>query len=178
MKAHLFGITQDGRSVPVRVDSQGYLGGGASGGPAASADALGWKYTAASGGITNTSDAALAAAAGAGKCNYLSSIQITNASATGTEVVVKDGSTVIWRGYAGQNVSHTYVFPRPLVGSPNTALNVACITNSTQTYVNAQGFIAGPPNEIELATNAYEEVVNYIGTLVVTDAGEQIALAA
>jgi hypothetical protein len=103
-----------------------------------------WSYAAASGGITNTSDVAIASAAGAGLRRYITSIQLSNNSATATEVVVKDGaSTVIARhqlpANAG-NINHRY--EPPLATTANTALNVACITTGTATYVNAQGFTA------------------------------------
>lgn len=104
----------------------------------------GWEYAAAAGGIVNTSDVAIRAAQ-AGLRNYVAAVQIKNAHATvSTEVVIKDGSTIIWRGHfkaAGDSES-TIVFPKPLRGSVNTALNVACITTGAAVYVNAQGFSA------------------------------------
>ena len=106
-----------------------------------------WTYAAASGGIVNTTDVAIAAAAGAGLRRYLTGISIQNASATvATEVVVKDGSTVIWRGYVGtQDLLNSVIgitFPTPLKTTANTAMNVACITTGAQVYVNAQGYTA------------------------------------
>lgn len=102
-----------------------------------------WQYAAASGGITNTSDVVLQAAAGAGIKNYLTGLSVANASATATEVVVKDGSTVIWRSYVAANLTLKDIpFPTPLQSTANAALNVACITTGTQTYVNAQGYKA------------------------------------
>jgi hypothetical protein len=107
---------------------------------------LSWQYAGPSGGITDTADDVIVAAAGAGVRNYLSSLQIYNASTTATEVVIKDGSTVIWRmefdadgGAAGISIN----FANPLRSSTNTALNVACITTGTKVYVNAQGYTAG-----------------------------------
>jgi len=102
-----------------------------------------WQYAAASGGITNTSDVVLAAAQGANIKNYLTGLSVANASATATEVVVKDGSTVIWRGYVAANLTLKDIpFPTPLQSTANTALNVACITTGTQTYISAQGYKA------------------------------------
>ena len=99
-----------------------------------------WQYAAASGGITNTTDVVLQAAAGSGIKNYLTGLSVANASATATEVVVKDGSTVIWRMYLAANAPiQSIKFVTPLQSTANTALNVACITTGTQTYVNAQG---------------------------------------
>lgn len=103
-----------------------------------------WQYAAASGGITNTSDVVLQAAAGAGIKNYLTGLTLANASATATEVVVKDGgSTVIWRMYLAANAPIQNIkFITPLQSTANTALNVACITTGTQTYISAQGYKA------------------------------------
>ena len=102
-----------------------------------------WQYAAASGGITNTSDVVLQAAAGSGIKNYLTGLSVANASATASEVVVKDGSTVIWRTYLAANAPiQSIKFVTPLQSTANTALNVACITTGTQTYINAQGYKA------------------------------------
>ena len=102
-----------------------------------------WQYAAASGGITNTTDVVLQAAAGSGIKNYLTGLSVANASATASEVVVKDGSTVIWRMYLAANAPiQSIKFVTPLQSTANTALNVACITTGTQTYVNAQGYKA------------------------------------
>jgi len=103
-----------------------------------------WQYAAASGGIVDKTDNVLVAAAGANIKNYLTGLSIANASATATEVVVKDGaSTVIWRMYLAANAPiQSIKFVTPLQSSANTALNVACITTGTQTYINAQGYKA------------------------------------
>ena len=102
-----------------------------------------WQYAASSGGITNTSDVVLAGAQGANIKNYLTGLSIANANATATEVVVKDGSTVIWRMYLAANAPIQNIkFTTPLQSTANTALNVACITTGSQTYVNAQGYKA------------------------------------
>ena len=103
-----------------------------------------WVYAAASGGITNTTDVALVAAQGAGIKNYLTGLSVANANATASEIVIKDGaSTVIWRMYLAANAPiQSIKFVTPLQSSANTALNVACITTGTQTYINAQGYKA------------------------------------
>ena len=103
-----------------------------------------WQYAAASGGITNTSDNVLTAAAGSGIKNYLTGLSVANANATASEIVIKDGaSTVIWRMYLAANAPiQSIKFVTPLQSSANTALNVACITTGTQTYVNVQGYKA------------------------------------
>ena len=103
-----------------------------------------WQYAAQSGGITNTSDVALVAAQGAGIKNYLTGLSVANANATASEIVIKDGAlTVIWRMYLAANAPiQSIKFATPLQPSANTALNVACITTGTQTYINAQGYKA------------------------------------
>jgi len=104
---------------------------------------LEWSYAAASGGITNTTDVVVAAAAGAGLRRYVTSIGISNASAVATEVVLKDGATVIWRGYVAANAPLTHIdFSNPLKTSANAALNAACITTASAIYLNAQGYTA------------------------------------
>lgn len=103
-----------------------------------------WSYAAATSGITNTSDVAAVAAGGASVRHYITGVQVFNAHATvGTEVVIKDGSTIIWRGYAvavGGGCSAK--FDPPLRGTANTAVNVANITTGSATYFNLQGFDA------------------------------------
>lgn len=102
-----------------------------------------WQYAAASGGITDTANVVLAVAQGANIKNYLTGLSIANANATATEVVVKDGSTVIWRMYLAANAPIQNIkFITPLQSTANTALNVACITTGTQTYISAQGYKA------------------------------------
>lgn len=103
-----------------------------------------WTYAAAAGGIVNTADVAMAAAAGAGLRRYVTGMQLRNAHATvATEVVVKDGATVIWRGQLPANSGFEgTVFATPLKTTANTALNVACTTTGAAVYVNAQGYTA------------------------------------
>lgn len=107
-----------------------------------------WQYAAASGGIVDTADNAIQAASTAGQRHYLRSMQVVNNDASvGTELVIKDGSTVIFRIFVPQSIALVtqpmpvgFEFDPPLFGSVNTALNVAAITTSAQLYVNAQGF--------------------------------------
>lgn len=103
---------------------------------------LSWQYAAATGGITNTTDVAAKAAAGASIRNYVRSMQVKNANATATEFVIKDGSTVIWRGHlaASMGTSDVHVFNPPLRGTANTAINIACITTGAQVYASLQGY--------------------------------------
>jgi len=101
-----------------------------------------WHYASPSGGLTDTSDIALSPAAGTGVRNYVTAIQYLNTSATPSELVIKDGSTVIWRGYAPANMNTpgTINFDVPLRGSPNAAISIAMLTSGSATRVSAQGF--------------------------------------
>lgn len=104
-----------------------------------------WQYAGPAGGITGTADVVLKAAAPAGIRNHLTSIDVRNAHATvATEVVVKDGATVIWRQLlpAAMPTPVAVAFPTPLRGTAAVALNLACLTAGAQVYANAQGFSA------------------------------------
>lgn len=105
---------------------------------------LEWSYAAAAGGYTGTADLALSAAAGAGLRRYIKSLQIQNTAATATEVVLKDGATIIWRGYLAASASALLDidFSCPLKTSANAALNFAAITAGSTIYINAQGYTA------------------------------------
>lgn len=111
-----------------------------------------WSYAAASGGIVNTTEVAIKGAPAGALVNYITSLQLINTDATvGTEVVLTDGSggTVIWRGFAPASIAAVTQpimadihFVPPLFCTAATALYVKCITDSSQTYVNAQGYVA------------------------------------
>jgi hypothetical protein len=104
--------------------------------------AASWSYASAAA-VTDTADDE-AKAAVASTRNYVTSVQVFNGhDTTGTEVVIKDGSTVLWRGWAEQAGGGAAVrFDPPLRGTANTAINVANITNASSTYFNLQGFAA------------------------------------
>ena len=103
-----------------------------------------WQYASVSGGVTDTSDDVARAAQGAGSRNYVVSVDVVNGHASvSTEVVIKSGSTVIWRGYAksgGGGVARK--FDPPLRGGDNEAINVTNITTGSATYFNLQGYTA------------------------------------
>jgi hypothetical protein len=104
---------------------------------------LEWSYASAAGGVINTTDVAIAAAAGVGLRRYINSMQLSNNSAVATEVVLKDGATIIWRGHLPANAPMSEIlFENPLRTTANTALNFACITTGAAVYVNAQGYTA------------------------------------
>jgi hypothetical protein len=109
-----------------------------------------WRYVAASGGITDTGAVSLVGAQAAGVKNYCTGIQFINTDATvGTELAITDGvgGTVLWRGFAPASIAAvtqpsmvSITFNPPIVGTAATILAAVCITNSSQTYVNAQGY--------------------------------------
>jgi hypothetical protein len=104
-----------------------------------------WQYAAAAGGITNsTADVVIKAAGAANIRNYLTSLSFSSDPLlAATEIVVKEGATVIWRDKiktTGQPLTHVE-FPTPLKGAAATALNVAVLTsNAGAVYFNAQGY--------------------------------------
>jgi len=177
-KVHLFAKTYSGKDVPILADEYGNVGGGGAGGvgAAAHAEAGGWSYAAASGGITNTTDVTLAAAPGNLMANYLSAIQIVNKDGSvGTEVVVKSGSTILWRTWVPATSGKAdAVFPRPLVAANNTALTAACVTDSSETYINAQGFIAALPNVPAQVVSQSDEIIDDFGAYVTAADGSII----
>lgn len=104
---------------------------------------LDWQFAVPSAKI-DTTDSVLKAAGAAGVRNYVTAIQMINTNAVATEVVVKDGATVIWRGFLQASMLDTIAiqFPTPLKGTAATAMNFACITTGANVYVNAQGYQA------------------------------------
>lgn len=101
-----------------------------------------FNFAGATGGIVNTTAVPIAAAGGVGVRNYVAAVQYFNSAAVASEIEIRDGSTVIWRGYApaSMTVPISVVFPVPLRGSANTAINVAMATTATATRVSAQGY--------------------------------------
>jgi hypothetical protein len=88
------------------------------------------------------------AAAGAGFRNYITDLQIQTATLGGaTELAIRDGAggAVLWRTQL-----QTTALPllpinlqSPIVGSPNTLLEVVTLTGVTGgVFVNAQGYVA------------------------------------
>ena len=164
---HLYGETKDGAWKPWRVNDNG---------ESVQATSPTWNYAAASGGITDTADVTLKDAA-ANKVNYISTFSFLNKSATATEIVIKDGSTVIARHMAPASMITTTTIPYngTLYSSVNTALNAACITNSTATYINVTGYQEASSEIVQAAfTEGLEELFDALGNLITTDAGETI----
>jgi hypothetical protein len=102
----------------------------------------GWQYAIAAP-AADTADKVIKAALAFNK-NYMTGLQVINTGAVATEYVIKDGSTVIYRGYAPANMTAVddTLFNTPLRSSTNAALNFACITTGASVYVNAQGYQA------------------------------------
>lgn len=174
MRVHLHGQDRNGNWVPVGVDEHGGVGGG-QGVP----DTDSFRYVAASGGIIDTADVVLRAAPGGGFSVYLKQIQIINTHATvATEVVIKDGSTVIWRAEAPavMKVPMVIEFDDPLFSSNNAALNFACITTGTKTYVNAQGFVALTREGTFAMLTDGEEIFDDLGVLMQAPDGSTLYL--
>lgn len=101
-----------------------------------------YNFAGVTGGIVNTTPVAIAAAGGAGVRNYVAAVQYFNSAAVASEIVISDGATVIWRGYAPASMTAPVqvVFPVPLRGTANTAMNVTLLTTATATRVSAQGY--------------------------------------
>jgi hypothetical protein len=101
-----------------------------------------WSFTGAA--VTNTADVVLAATAGASLRRYITGLQVKNTNATPTEIVIKDGATIIWRSHVSASMlnADSFQFAVPLKTSANAAINFACITTGANVYVAAQGFTA------------------------------------
>ncbi len=94
-----------------------------------------------SGAMTGTTRTAVVAAAGAGVRNYITSFMFTNSHATvGTEIVIEDGTSEIFRTYVKAGESFGYTLPVPLRGSANTAINATNVTTGSNTHVSAFGY--------------------------------------
>lgn len=174
MRVHLHGQDRNGNWLPVSIDEHGGVGG-SSGVP----DSDAWRYVAAAGGIIDTVDVALRAASGGGLSAYLKQIQIINTHATvETEVVIKDGATIIWRIAAPAVMKTPMVieFDDPLFGSGNTALNIACVTTGSKTYINAQGFIAETRDLTFANFTLLEEIFDDLGVLMQAPDGSTLTL--
>lgn len=102
---------------------------------------LEWQST---GTKIDTTDLVVKAAAGAGLKNYMTGLQYQNNSAVASLIVIKQGSTEIWRGNAPANMGVPAIIPfkTPLQTVANAAFNVALLTTGTSTAINAQGYIA------------------------------------
>lgn len=169
VRALMFGTSTDGQQVPLLVDKTG---------SASRRSNTAWTYAGAEGGITNTSDVTLKAAAGIGNGVYLTGLQIVNKGGTATEVVVKSGSTVLWRTYAAANGANpiNVAFPDPLVADNNTALTAACITTSSATIISAQGYTDIAYPQLQALATTTDEIFADDGTLLLDDSGNTLTI--
>jgi len=76
--------------------------------------------------------------------NYVTGIQVQNNSTTvATDLVIKDGSTVLWK--INLPLATTTLAPVTMIDFPTPlqtvgAVNVACLTTGSNTYINIQGY--------------------------------------
>lgn len=116
--------------------------------------------------LINTTDVVLRAAAAAGIRNYVTSIDTRNAHATvATEVVIKDGATVIWRQLlpAAMAAPVEITFRTPLRGTAATGRSMVR-TNTVAIYpLSRVGFSGGPrgnaaPQHTEIGLGAQRPI--------------------
>lgn len=96
-----------------------------------------------SGSVTTTGSAVAAfGAAGASIRNYVTGLQAQNISATATTLLIQDGATTIWQCNLPANMDKpiNIVFPTPLKGTANTAMNHNFGTAGANVLLNIQGF--------------------------------------
>lgn len=74
---------------------------------------------------------------------FLTDLTLGNTTATATVVSILDGATIIWStNVAASSGPLAFNFTTPLVGSPNTAMNIQCVTGSSGIVWGAQGYAA------------------------------------
>lgn len=96
-------------------------------------------------GITTSGETNIKGAAAAGIRRYVTSFQLSNASATATLVKIRDGSggTVLWKIKLPANMSPTnFMLGSPLKSSAATALVLEVVTAGAEVHMSAQGFNA------------------------------------
>lgn len=109
-----------------------------------------FNYAAATTGIVNTTTAVtIAAAAGSGRRNYLTRLQLaTDTLGAATEFAVRDGAagTVLFRTKLNTTAmaSQNFTFDPPLRGTANTLMEIVTLTASVTggVFANAQGYVA------------------------------------
>jgi hypothetical protein len=146
-----FKDTTTGQDLPVSTSNRFPVRSAGAAGLTAlpSEAATAWSYAAATLGIVNSTTAVtIKGAGGAGKKNYITSIDlVAEALGTATEFAIRDGAggTVLWRikiGTGGIVNGRHLVFATPLQSSANTLLEIVTLTASTTgaVYFNAQGY--------------------------------------
>jgi hypothetical protein len=89
---------------------------------------------------TGTANTSTIGAQGASVKTYLTDILVTNASATDTEVIIKDGTTEKIRLTAPANGGGHVSLHSPIAGTANTAWQFASVDAVTTMYVTMSGF--------------------------------------
>ena len=95
---------------------------------------------------TNTTAADLVAAAGAGVRIAVTSVLVTNASATATKVEIRDGTTVKIQGYAaatGGGFSLNAGGAPLFTSTANTAVTGRCATTAADVDITISGYKIG-----------------------------------
>lgn len=91
--------------------------------------------------LTGTGNTAVIAAGAASVRTYVTSISVSNTSATGVRVDVKDGTTTVWSSYLAANGGGATIgFPTPIRGTAATAVNAALSAAVTDVRVQINGF--------------------------------------
>jgi len=99
------------------------------------------SHTAATTHTATTGSQTLRGAQGSGIRNYITSVGISNTSATGTFVTISDGTTSFIVG-APANFAWCYVLPVPYRAAANTAVTAATNASVSSVYVTASMFDA------------------------------------
>lgn len=89
---------------------------------------------------TGTGSTSIIAAEGSGVRTYVTWCHATNTSSTNSSVSIEDGSTVLDVLSVPANGGNNAVYPVPLRGTANTALNSVAGTGVTTLYVTCGGF--------------------------------------
>lgn len=92
--------------------------------------------------VTTSTQTAIRAAQGAGVRQNVTSVTYQNTNATATTLTIQDGATtlVTFSVPASMNEPRQLVFPTPLRGTANTALNYTAGTTGANVLLNVTGF--------------------------------------
>ena len=102
-----------------------------------------WSYVPVSGGIVNSTPVIVRAATNPYHRSLVLAAELSNGGATGTEVLILDGSTALWRGWLAPGASESVSFDPPLRGSASAAVNVSLSAASgAAVYANLRGLTA------------------------------------
>ena len=93
--------------------------------------------------LTTTDNLEIMAAPGASLRYYITSLSVSNASASGFRVDIRDGSTAFFSAYtAEQGGGAVMQFPVPVKCTLNTAVNGSLSSNISGCIVSIQGYTA------------------------------------